>query len=237
MATYRIKYSILGAAKYISHLDVAQVFERSMRRAGLPFAFSEGFNPHPKFSFGSALAVGVSSEGEYLDVELRAEVNPEEIRGRLNQVFPEGFRALEVQEVSGKGPTPMAILNRAIYHISIPTKDKQISQEDLDQTLNQLLNSLELKIIRDTKKGLKEKDIRPGIYSLEGKINQGIIKLNMMVMTGSEGNVRPEEVGELVVKKLNLNTELKLAEIHRQGLYVYKDEEIITAPWEDIAQK
>lgn len=64
----RIAYAKLEEAKYIAHLDLGRVFERACRRAGIPLAYSQGFNPHPKITFGSALAVGVEGEQEFVDL-------------------------------------------------------------------------------------------------------------------------------------------------------------------------
>ncbi|NLC39201.1 MAG: DUF2344 domain-containing protein, partial [Clostridia bacterium] len=64
----RLEYSRCGTARFLSHLEMLRLFERSFRRASLPLAFSRGFNPHPKISFGPPLPVGVSGRREYLDV-------------------------------------------------------------------------------------------------------------------------------------------------------------------------
>ncbi|MDW7673895.1 MAG: TIGR03936 family radical SAM-associated protein [Bacillota bacterium] len=232
MASYRIKYSITGQAKYVSHLDMAQVFERSMRRAQLPMAFSEGFNPHPKFSFGSALAVGVSSTGEYLEFELKERLEPEAIKARLNEALPEGFEILDIREVQEKGKTLMAILNRAVYEAIIPFDIYRINPEDLSRAIQQLLCKEEIKIMRQTKKGVKEKNIRPGIFQISGDIANNNISLRMQLATGSELNIRPEEVVQLILTELKLAIPIKYVDIHREGLYVAKDNDKFTSPFE-----
>jgi len=87
-----LKYSLEEEGCFLSHLDLMRLMERAFRRANLPLAFSEGFNPHPRVSFASALAVGVTSEGEYLDVQLRENIPIQEVQKRLNMALPSGIR-------------------------------------------------------------------------------------------------------------------------------------------------
>lgn len=235
MAKYRIKYSVFEQGKYISHLDLAKLFERSMRRAQIEMAFSEGFNPHPKFSFGSALAVGVSSSGEYLEIELTEQIEPELMKEKLNNVLPIGFKILEVRENKEKSKTLMAIIDRAVYQVDVPlleSPQQTITQQQLDQAIQELMDSDQLKVMRKTKKGITEKDIRLGVFKLSGLVAQEKITLQMTLVTGSQGNVRPEEITSLVLEKLAVKTPIKLLQIHREGLYVQKDGEIKSAPWE-----
>ena len=88
----RIKYGKTEAGKFISHLDLSRAWERAFRRAQIPVAYSQGFNPHPKISFGSALAVGVTSSGEYLDVSLKKIIPLKEIKGELSKYLPKGWK-------------------------------------------------------------------------------------------------------------------------------------------------
>ncbi|MDY4561321.1 MAG: TIGR03936 family radical SAM-associated protein, partial [Peptostreptococcus porci] len=73
----RIKFTKLGDMKYISHLDVQRLFQRVFRRAEVRLSYSQGFNPHPKMSYGNALALGVESYGEYVDIEIEDDLSPE----------------------------------------------------------------------------------------------------------------------------------------------------------------
>lgn len=230
MGNYRLKYSITGLARYISHLDMAQVFERSMRRAGLPLAFSEGFNPHPRFSFGSALAVGVSSTGEYLDVMLKNDLPPEIIKEKLNETLPQGFAVEKVIKIEGKGKSLMAIINRAIYQVELPMNEINITEEQLATAIEELLAKPEIKVARQTKKGLKEKDIREGIFSVAGKVTDEKLIFTLLLATGSEMNVRPEEVVSLIAASLNVQLQPGGMYIHREGLYKVERNGQITTP-------
>jgi radical SAM-linked protein len=237
MTVYQLKYSITGLARYISHLDLAKVFERGMRRAEIPLAFSAGFNPHPKLSFGSALAVGVSSGGEYLEVQLKEFIPPELFMEKLNNNLPHGITVEKVMEVKEKGKALMAVINRAAYQAVYPLQGKEVAAEELAQAISDVLAKNELIVQRQTKKGLREVNIRPGIFTLTGKVEQGKITLYLLAATGSEMNVRPEEVIKSVLSQLNLSGEIKYAVIHREGLYAAKSNGQIIAPLEGYSQK
>ena len=81
---YRLRWGKRGKLRYVSHHDEALIFERSVRRAGLPVAYSKGFSPHPKIAFGSGLPVGFASEVELLDIQLTEPLSPEEVVQRFN---------------------------------------------------------------------------------------------------------------------------------------------------------
>ena len=93
MATARMKFSKGEEVKYISHLDLQRTFQRALRRADIQIAYSQGFNPHPKLSFAMALAVGMTSEGEYVDVELAHPIDAKEMKERLNNLYPEVYES------------------------------------------------------------------------------------------------------------------------------------------------
>ena len=86
MIIARIKFSKGEEVKYISHLDLQRAFQRALRRAEIDIAYSKGFNPHPKVSFATALSVGMTSDGEYVDVELNNWQNGKELTKKLNGV-------------------------------------------------------------------------------------------------------------------------------------------------------
>ena len=84
----RIKYGKPNAGRFLSHLDLMHAWERAIRRTGAPLAFSQGYNPHPKLAFGSALSVGTTSDGEYMDVELERDIDAEAFRQELAAALP-----------------------------------------------------------------------------------------------------------------------------------------------------
>lgn len=106
----RVRFSKVGKVRFVSHRDVARIWERGLRRAALPVAYSQGFSPHPKLSFGLALPTGAESLGEYLDIELdagsgtggrplAAGFDPEEFLGRIDGCLPVGLSAQAATEI------------------------------------------------------------------------------------------------------------------------------------------
>lgn len=211
----------------MSHLDLLRTMERVFRRAGLPLAFSEGFNPHPKVSFGSALAVGVTSEGEYMDVELREYLPLSSIKERLISSLPSGIQILEIIELEKRGQSLTAQINMARYRVIVPLISL-IEIGKLQDFIKSAMDQTSFFITRYGKKGKKQVDIKKGIYELEGKVNEDKLLLQMDLQTGSEGNVRPEEVVEMLKEMGNLSLREGM-EIHRLGLYI-REEKVIKSP-------
>ncbi|MCH7922475.1 MAG: TIGR03960 family B12-binding radical SAM protein [Nitrospinae bacterium] len=102
----RVRFAKEGLLRYLSHLELARAIKRAVRRAELPVAYSQGFNPKPKISFGPALPVGVASQWEVFDLELIKLVKPSHVLERLRAVLPEGLRVIEVAGVPLKAPRP-----------------------------------------------------------------------------------------------------------------------------------
>src|SRR5580693_5696402 len=93
-----VRYAKRGKMRFASHLDVARAFERGVRRAGLPIAYSAGFTPHPKISYAGGAPTGVASEAEYLSLALTSRQAAAEVRERLNAVLPDGIDVIDVIE-------------------------------------------------------------------------------------------------------------------------------------------
>lgn len=114
-------YEKVGPARFISHLDLLRTFGRAARRAGLPLAFTQGFNPHPKITFAAPLAVGISGEAEFADLELTEKIPAPFVARALSDALPEGLRVLEVRQLKGAGPALMAMVRSASYRVEAKT--------------------------------------------------------------------------------------------------------------------
>ncbi|MGI1657679.1 MAG: TIGR03936 family radical SAM-associated protein [Desulfitobacterium sp.] len=215
----RIAYTKLEEAKYIAHLDLAKVFERALRRAGVRLAYSEGFNPHPKISFGSALAVGVEGVNEYVDIELEQEIDLKEILGRLQEQLPAGIRLKEGRFVTPAAKALMAVLNAASYEIAVSI-GLPVSEERLQEGISAWLGRSHVAYARYSKKGRVEKDIRPWVKVLKGKIQGDEAVFELEVEVGNQGSVRPEEVIASLCDLENLPLDLDHLRIKRTGIYV-----------------
>ncbi|TEB07310.1 hypothetical protein Psch_00857 [Pelotomaculum schinkii] len=196
MPVYRMMYAKEGPARYISHLDLLRTFERAARRAGLPIAFTSGFNPHPKIAFAAPLAVGTAGEAEYADLELVREVPVSSIQRDLSGTLPEGLRLVEVRRLGERAPALMSMVERATYRGEARLKSA-VSQGALDRAIEAFLGRSEILVQRKNKAGENRVyDIRPGIFAMSGRLDNDIIIIETELKTGSRDNIRFEEVVE-----------------------------------------
>lgn len=206
----RLKFKKEGPIKFIGHLDLMRTFQKLFRRAELPMAYSEGFNPHPIFSFATALAVGVSSEGEYLDLRLAKPMLIETLVEKLNEHAPQGIVFIKGAIMDDKTPKAMGIIAAAKYQITC--HETMFNQE----SIHSLLEAKEVLIEKTSKKGKNiEFDIRPGIYNLQILGNV----LTMTIATGSDYNIRPEMLLEVLCNKANMTYDRGNYYFHRLELF------------------
>ncbi|GAV21685.1 TIGR03936 family radical SAM-associated protein [Carboxydothermus pertinax] len=184
---YLLKYSRGAELKYISHLDTIRVFERAFRRAGMPVAFSEGFNPHPKFSIALPLALGHESFGELMELTLNQNLAPVEVKQRLNEVLPKGLEVLEVKEYHDN-KSLMSRVNKVVYRIKT-----NLLKEKLLEKKNRLLRESP-QILKKTKRGEKRIDFWQAVDSLE--VVEDSIRVVIRV---GENSLRPEEVARALL--------------------------------------
>ena len=116
----RLRFSKTGAMRFLSHLELLNIFIRAARRAALPVRHSQGFHPHPKFSFASALSVGVESWAEYADLELSSVCGAEKVQADFNAALPEGIKILEARTIPWKSPSLSVIISAARYRLELP---------------------------------------------------------------------------------------------------------------------
>tara|TARA_B100000686_G_scaffold328627_1_gene388798 strand:+ start:1055 stop:1768 length:714 start_codon:yes stop_codon:yes gene_type:complete len=178
MIRLRLHFSKIGKIRFISHRDMARIWERAFRRAEIGVAYSEGFSPRPKFSFGLALATGYESEAEYLDVDLNGHVdlNKEDcvdgLCKRLKAVLPEGIDLLAVGVVDRSLGSLQQVVDICTWHIEIDG----ITKNKLAKWVHEVLSSNELVVQRERKGKLVNDDIRPQIVSLENieEVSNGV---------------------------------------------------------------
>jgi radical SAM family uncharacterized protein/radical SAM-linked protein len=120
VARIRLRFSKTGAMSLLSHLELMHLFTRAVRRAGIPICYSQGFHPHPKFSFATALSVGVESWAEYFDMEIAAGMDAGRVREALNRALPEGIEILQANEIPLKSESLSVISESTRYRVVIP---------------------------------------------------------------------------------------------------------------------
>ena len=194
MSNYVLKYSRGDKVKYISHLDFVRMFHRSVRRSGLPMAFSQGFNPHPIMTVAMPLSVGVTSDSEYMKIGFDGEFSPEEIILALNKALPDGFSILAAQKVEGK-ELDFAKLDRAEYTVEAEF------EAEYAPNIAEFLDNEQILVMKKSKSGVREADIKPYIYELRVVENDGrFIKLFMRIAAGNQYNLKPETVLDAMEK-------------------------------------
>ncbi len=118
-ARVRLRFAKQGAMRFLSHLELLTVFTRAVSRGGVPILFSQGFHPHPRFSFATATSVGVESQAEYMDMVVAAGVPAVEIQRRLNAALPAGLRILEAELVDMKAPSLSTLIESTHYRMTL----------------------------------------------------------------------------------------------------------------------
>ena len=187
----RIRWGRKGLPRFLSHLDNARVFERAIRRAGLPIEYSQGFHPHMKLSFGPPLQLGYSSEAEYLDLVLESAFQVA-MADRLNIALPDGYYIIQAKAMIDNKVSLFGKLNRAVYLAVVGRND------DCRFKIEELLSREAVKIERAGKEEMKAVDIRPAIFGLDyrehGTIESDSAEIYMELGVGTAGYVRPSEV-------------------------------------------
>ncbi len=230
MSSIRVRFSRGESVKFISHLDLMKVFERAIRRSGLPIAYSKGFNPHPQMVFGLPLSVGMTSGCEYADFELGNETEPEEFMKRLNASLPEGIRVTAAAANNSKRNI-MASISGAEYLLQIFAKEV-LPFEKASAGLENMLKCESIKVEKesmgkDGRKVLKETEIRPMILKAEiepmeappaGYEGFGSAYMIKAVMkAGSEANLRPDLFLKALARHLGISADA--VRMHRSALY------------------
>lgn len=195
----RIKFSKEGPVRFIGHLDIMRYFQKAIRRAGIDIAYSTGFSPHQIMSFASPLSVGHESCGEYFDVELNSITDTEDIKMRLNQTMAEGIQILQVAVLDETEGNAMASVAAADYLISF--RDSVSLPDDWKEKLTAFYKKDKIPVIKKTKKGEREIDLKETIYQFEIREDQVYMLLN----AGSGSNMKPGFVLETFCTAENIS--------------------------------
>lgn len=210
----RIKFTKTGAMKFVGHLDIMRYFQKAIRRAELPVAFSGGYSPHMIMSFAAPLGVGTTSMGEYFDMELTEKVPTAEIEDRLNAVMVEGITISSARQVEdGKASTAMALVAAADYFVAFrPGKEPCGNWQE---KLADFLAQKEITVTKKTKRSEKTVDIRPFIYQMEA-CDSGVF---MQLASASSNYTKPELVMDTFVRWLDKEPQEFAYMIERREVY------------------
>ena len=210
---YRIKFSKYSSMVFIGHLDMMRYFQKAIRRAGLPIAYSTGFSPHQILSFAAPLGVGLFSNGEYADLEFTSEIKTAECKKRLQEVMVEGVDILSVKVLPKDAGNAMASVSAASYTVSFVPGREPVC--DIEAKLPAFLAKESIMIIKEGKKGPREVNIRPGIYECTYEENT----FHFLVDASSAGNIKPIQIIEALLAECGEKLQENALRITREETY------------------
>lgn len=187
----RLRFSKQGKIRFVGHRDVARIFERALRVAEVPVAYSQGFSPRPKLAFGLALSVGYSSDNEYLDVHLDRPVDLCSTATALAAALPEGLMLIEVGEIE----RPFTSLMEAVTSCSWMIDLGDIDESTIRASVDAILAADRVMTTRERKGKPVEDDIRPDLLSLKVLMNTTIPTVLLDAELGTmQRSLRPAEL-------------------------------------------
>ncbi|MDO4305187.1 MAG: TIGR03936 family radical SAM-associated protein [Eubacteriales bacterium] len=230
----RIKFTKEGTAKFVGHLDTMRYFQKALRRAGLPVAFSGGYSPHMIMSFAAPLGVGTTSLGEYFDLELTETVPTAVIEEQLNSTMAEGIRVVSVCAVEdGKASKAMALVAAADYLVEF--RDGKEPEAPWKDKISEFYGLPSISVIKKTKRSEKEVDIRPFIYEMELQDGKVFLKL----ASASANYTKPELVMDTFQNWLGCEPKPFCYQVQRLEVYADtgSEEKHIFVPLEALGEK
>lgn len=215
----RVKFRKYGALRFIGHLDVMRFFQKAIRRAGVDVAYTGGFSPHQIMSFASPLGVGLESNGEYMDIEVNSLTSCEDVKKRLNDASVSGIEIVSVILLPDNAGNAMASVAAASYTVRFRegrepdfwkklsgaetaetenlTESAKLADEKINSLLETFLEQERILFSKETKKGIREVDLRPGIYEFDWDREKNAFFL--LVDASSAGNIKPTQVFEALL--------------------------------------
>lgn len=209
----RIKFSKHDTMKFIGHLDIMRYFQKAFRRAGIDMAYSQGFSPHQLISVASPLGLGLTSDGEYMDIILNQCDDEQTMLDMINAQMVDGIKVSKFLRLADDSKNAMSIVAAADYSVSF-REGLELSSDDL-ANMEGFYSQTKIEILKKTKKSEKIVDIKPLIYQLS--VNDG--NVFMQLASGSAVNLKPELVMEAFYQYAGLEFEPYALLIHRMELY------------------
>lgn len=242
----RLKISRLGPVRFLSHLEQIEMIRRALRRSGLPLAFSSGFHPQIKCSFGPAISVGYESDCEYFDIELTKRVEIDVVKECLASQLPSGFLLLKTSRVPLFFPSLESLINRVDYNVRVwPELMKTKESESISQSLKEFLEQSDLAIE-------KKKKTNHGVVQVKIPLKPVLVQMEWIpqMKNGSNGskaevsseegtfhialkygpgkNIKPEKI---VARFLNLSEEeMRQLPVRRRAFFIQKPDQSLLEP-------
>ncbi len=225
----RMKFIKTKDMIYISHLDVQRLLQRVFRRAEVELSFSQGFNPHPKITYGNALALGVGSYGEYVDIEIEADLSLDDLKTRINAQLPDGMAFVKLVELVGGERNLASSIEFGDYEFTIENVDK-ISKEDICDRLDKLMAMDSIMMTKKNKKGkIVDIDIKPLINTLSLlDYRDDSFVVSSILATGSKQNLNTNIFIPKLLEVLAIDIDPLDVDIKRNDLYFKQDGQLVS---------
>ncbi|MFV0344075.1 MAG: TIGR03936 family radical SAM-associated protein [Anaerocolumna sp.] len=237
----RMKFLKTGPLKFIGHLDIMRYFQKTFRRAGIDVEYSKGYSPHQILSFAAPLGVGLTSEGEYLDVSINTMMDTDVMIQKINEAMNENIRITDLRILPEGSKNAMSIVAGADYKLSLRDGYDFLDKEEFVQKFQDYMNQNEIIVIKKSKKSENEVDIKPFIYQFaferesfyhEAPAAAGVaceleaaqmfdngICVYLKLATGSVNNLKPELVLEGFKNYVGLELSEFAFQVHRLEVY------------------
>lgn len=214
----RIRFKKYGAVRFIGHLDVMRFFQKAIRRAQIDVAYTAGFSPHQIMTFAAPLGVGLTSNGEYMDIEVNSISSCQDVLERLNAVSVPGIEIVSVRMLPDGTGNAMASVAAAAYTVCF--REGKAPKTDIGAVLPDFLAQEQIVITKKTKKGTRELDLKQGIFSLQ--YADGVFF--MLVDASSGGNIKPGLVIEAILAQSGEALQENALQIVREDMYTEQGE-------------
>jgi len=197
----RVHYTKRGRLRFSSHRDFQRAFERALRRAAVPMAYSAGFSPHPKVSYAGAAPTGTASEAEYLEIALMQRCDPRRLCAELDASLPPDLDVLEIVEIPLHGAVALAErLQASVWELRLP----EVALDEAERAVAAFLAADAVEVSRMTKNGLRTFDARAAVLRLEvrpdastgdsGAADSPVCAILRLVVRHVTPAVRPDDV-------------------------------------------
>lgn len=234
----RLKFTKVGSMRFIGHLDVMRYFQKAFRRAGIAVSYSQGFSPHQIMSFASPLGIGLSSDGEYLDIALEDDEDASRILERINAQMNDEIRVRDFTVLEEESKTSMAVLAACDYLVGVKPGRESVLLDGTRrrQAVERFCRREDIMILKKTKRSEKMMDIREYIYQLTDSLDdfqefthsdygtplleEGVLPMLYMQLTaGSVVNIKPELVLEALFAQEEEDFRWTDYQVHRLEMY------------------
>ncbi len=238
----RVRFSKLGVMRYVGHLDMLRYFQKAVNRAKLPISYSDGFNPHQIMSFGAPLGLGMTSDGEYMDIDITEDISSEYAVNVLNENMVPSVIVHSFKYLPERTQNAMAAHTASSYKIFVKKDDLEqeminsiatgLNKTECIDTINEKISSFCNKtshlVVKKTKKSEKEIDILPLIYDFHAENVDDKVCFYMLVSAGSTDNLKPEIVLQEFFKEFDLEIDKIELSMHRIDMFTGDKDNLIS---------